>query len=179
MKTVIKTLYHNCCYLKLFRAVRDYIASGRQGLQSFRTITTSMRIFRTILSHVSVKWDFHERNLKNYNNCTHATLNYYNISILASFIRSFWCLYHVDEGIGFSEPGCKYLLYAFGLSSFVQQGYPYFICCTRYANPKVPVWKKKYWIQYLFCEFPILYREKSIRFNTYQYFFFHMGYNNI
>ena len=38
-----------------------------------------------------------------------------------------------------------------------------------------PVWKKsigKYWIQYFFREFPILYREKSIRFNTYEYFFF-------
>ena len=33
----------------------------------------------------------------------------------------------------------------------------------------------KYWIQYFFRKFPILYREKSIRFNTYQYFFFHTG----
>ena len=30
----------------------------------------------------------------------------------------------------------------------------------------------KYWIQYFFREFLILYREKSIRSNTYQYFFF-------
>ena len=30
----------------------------------------------------------------------------------------------------------------------------------------------KYWIQYFFREFSILYREKSIRFNIYQYFFF-------
>ena len=38
--------------------------------------------------------------------------------------------------------------------------------------------KKKtgqYWSQYFFREFAILYREKSIRSNTYQYFFFHTG----
>ena len=38
-----------------------------------------------------------------------------------------------------------------------------------------PVWKKsigKYWIQYFFLEFPILYREKSIRCDTCRYLIF-------
>ena len=51
-----------------------------------------------------------------------------------------------------------------------------FFLTLRFASfgYNVSVWKKsigKYWIQYYFCEFPILYREKSIRFNTDQYFF--------
>ena len=45
-----------------------------------------------------------------------------------------------------------------------------------------PVWKKgigKYWIQYFFREFPILYCEKSIRILFYQYLpiFFAHGVN--
>ena len=46
---------------------------------------------------------------------------------------------------------------------------------TSYYLLSNPVWKKSIGnnsIQYFFREFPILYREKSIRFNIYQYFFF-------
>ena len=105
-----------------------------------------MRIYRTILSRISMKWDFLERNFKNYNNCRHPCFNYYKISILASFIRSFWCLYHVDGGMGSSEPGCKYLLYAFGLSEF-RSGVPMFYILYAVCQPKSEIssrMKKKY-----------------------------------
>ena len=108
-------------------------AAGR--VRKVLELLAPMCIFRTALSHISVKWDFLETNFRNYNNCTHPIWNYYNNSILAPFIWSFWGLYHVDEGIGSSEPGCKYLLYAFGLSEF-RSGVPIFYILYTVCQPK-------------------------------------------
>ena len=115
--------------------VWEIISPAASRARKVLELLAPMRIFCTVLSHINVKWDFLERNFKNYNNCTHPILNYYNISILASFIRSFWWLCHVDKGIGSSEPGCKYLLYTFGLSEF-RSGVPMFYILYTVCQPK-------------------------------------------